>query len=71
MGKDDFDFSMVESEFNEAKMHINQAIRFLIRAADVADQYGVAKPIDKLIDTLDDDFGMDMERAIKKLKDGQ
>ena len=68
-GEDGFDYSMVESEFNEAKFHINQAIRFLIRAADVAVKYGKEKPIDGLIDRLDDSFGCEMEKVIKKLKE--
>ena len=67
-GEDDFDASMIESEFNEAKFHINQAIRFLIRAADVAEKYGKAKPIDRLIEKLDDGFSYEMEQVLKKFK---
>jgi len=67
-GEDDFDYSMVESQFNEAKFHINQAIRFLIRAADVADKYGKAQPIDGLIDKLDDDFSFEMEQVITRYR---
>ena len=67
-GEDDFDVSMIESEFNEAKFHINQAIRFLIRAADVAEKYGKAKPIDRLIEKLDDGFSYEMEQVLKKFK---
>ena len=66
--EDDFDVSMIESEFNEAKFHINQAVRFLIRAADVAEKYGKAKPIDRLIEKLDDGFSYEMEQVLKKFK---
>ena len=68
-GEDDFDYSMIESQMNEAKFHINQAVRFLIRAADVAEQYGMEKPIDRLIEKLDDGFGYEMTKVIMKYKD--
>ena len=67
-GEDGFDYSMVESEFNEAKFHINQAIRFLIRAADVADKYGKAQPIDRLVEKLDDGISFEMDQVLKKFK---
>lgn len=66
--EDDFGYSMIESQMNEAKFHINQAIRFLIRAADVADNFGKAKPLDVLIDKLEDDFIFEMEQVITKYK---
>lgn len=67
-GEDDFDVSMIESEFNEAKFHINQAVRFLIRAADVAERYGKAKPIDRLIEKLDDGLSYEMAKVINKYR---
>jgi len=67
-GEDDFDVSMIESEFNEAKFHINQAIRFLIRAADAAEKYGKAKPIDRLVEKLDDGISFEMDQVLKKYK---
>ena len=67
-GDDDFDVSMIESEFNEAKFHINQAIRFLIRAADVAEKFGKAQPIDRLIEKLDDGISFEMDQVLKKFK---
>lgn len=67
-GEDDFDVSMIESEFNEAKFHINQAIRFLIRAADVAEKYGKAQPIDRLVEKLDDGISYEMDQVLKKFK---
>ena len=67
-GDDDFDVSMIESEFNEAKFHINQAIRFLIRAADVAEKYSKAQPIDRLVEKLDDGISFEMDQVLKKFK---
>ena len=67
-GDDGFGYSMVESEFNEAKFHINQAIRFLIRAADVAEKYGKAQPIDRLVEKLDDGISYEMDQVLKKFK---
>lgn len=67
-GDDEFDVSMIESEFNEAKFHINQAIRFLIRAADVAEKFGKAQSIDRLVEKLDDGISFEMDQVLKNFK---
>lgn len=65
---DDFPIDRVEDNFTQAKRHIRQAVRYLILAADTADPYGKAQPIDDLVNKLDDDFDDEMRKVLKKLK---
>ena len=67
---EDIPISRIESEFNQAKHLISQAIGHLVRAADIADPYGRAKPIDDLVELLDDNVDERMNKAIRKLKEG-
>ena len=66
--EDDFPYHMVEDEFSMAKEGISHAVRHLIRAANYADPYGKAQPIDDLIEKLDEDFDDEMRKVLKKLK---
>ena len=66
--EDDFPFSNVESEFSTARYFIGQAVCHLVRAANYADPYGKADPIDDLIDRLEDGYESDMDAVLKKLK---
>ena len=67
---DDFPIAIVQSEFDMARHHLGQAVVHLIRAAEQADHFGKAKPIDDLIEKLDDDFPFEMRQIVKKLKEG-
>ena len=67
-GEEDFPISRIESEFSMAKDGISHAVRHLIRAADCADPFGKAQPIDDLIEKLDEDFDDEMRKVLKKLK---
>jgi len=66
--EDDFPFSEIKSEFDRADYYIGQAVDHLIRAASQADLYGKGKPIDALIQKLDDDFKYEMHKVLTDLK---
>ena len=66
----DLPIDFIESQFAEARRHIRQAVGFLIVAADKADKYGLAQPIDDLITKLDDDYDDELRKTLKKLKEG-
>lgn len=51
---DDFPASNVASDMSTADYHIGRAADFLCRAANLAERYGKDKPIDGLIDQLDE-----------------
>lgn len=51
---DDFPAYRVTDGIGEADYHIGQAISILSRAADFADRYDRAKPLDKLLETLEE-----------------
>lgn len=68
--EDDFPVSSIEDEFNDAKYHIRQAVRHIIRAANTAEKFGREKPIDELIQELDDEYCYRMDKVLKKLKEG-
>ena len=67
---EDLPISCIESEFSLAKHFLGQAVAHLIRAANLADPYGRAKPIDDLVELIDDDVDDRMNKAIRKLKEG-
>lgn len=69
--EDDFPVSSIESEFSRASYYIGQAVDHLIRAAREAERYGKEKPIDELIEKLDDDLSDQMEKVIRKYKEGK
>ena len=68
--EDEFDDSHVKSEFNIASYHLGQAVDHLIRAARDAERYGMEKPIDDLIEKLDDDIPWEMSQILKQLREG-
>ena len=66
---DDFPFTDVKDDFDIAKDFISEAVQRLIRAANTAEKYGKDKPIDELIQLLDDDIPYKMDQVLAKLKD--
>lgn len=59
---DEFPAYRVADGISEADYHIGQAISFLSRVADFADRYDRAKPLDKLLETLEE-FRCEMEKV--------
>ena len=68
--EDEIDDSHIKSEFNRASYHLGQAVDHLIRAAKYAEQFDREKPIDDLIEKLDDDIPWEMSKILKALKEG-
>lgn len=68
---DDFPVSSIESEFDIAKHFIGQALDHLIRAANEAEHYGKEKPIDDLIEKLDDGIRCQMDKIIRDFREGK
>ena len=67
---EDLPISHIEDEFSQARHYLGQAVRHLVRAANVADPYGQAQMIDELVNHLDDDFDSQMTKVMKRLKEG-
>lgn len=67
---EDFPVSSIADEFGTAKYYIGQAVRHIIRAANEAEKYGRNKPIDELIEALDDEYCDRMDSVLRKLKEG-
>lgn len=68
--EDDFPVSSVKSEFSRASHYLGQAVEHLIRAANLAEKYGKQKPVDELIEKLDDDIPYQMSQILKQMKEG-
>ena len=68
--EDDFPVSGIEDDFSIAKYHIGQAVRHMIRAANLAEKYGREKKMDELIEVLDDEYMDRMDRVMRELKEG-
>lgn len=66
----DFDDSHIKNEFSLATHYIGQAVDHLIRAARHAERIGKEKPIDDLIEKLDDDIPWEMSQILKQFKEG-
>lgn len=67
---DDFPRSNIASQMNAADGLISQAISAMCRAADLADPYGKAQPIDELTERLED-FRCDVNAYRRKLEGKQ
>jgi len=67
-GDDEFPLSDIKDEFALAKGLIGKAVQHLIRAANRAEEYGKDKPIDELIQLLDDDIPYKMDQVLESLK---
>lgn len=65
---DDFPISSIESEFSRAKYYIGLAVDHLVRAANEAEHWEKDRPIDDLIEKLDDDFKYEMGQVLDKLR---
>ena len=57
---EDFPRADIASDMSSADYHIGQAIIFLARAANTADPFGKAEPIDELLQRLED-YRIDMK----------
>ena len=68
--EDDFPLSDIQAEFSRATYYIGLAVDHLLRASSTADRHGKAKPIDDLIEKLDDDIPFSMSQILKGLKEG-
>ena len=69
--EDDFPISDIESDFCRAKYYIGLAVDYMNRAAKEAERYGKEKPIDDLIERLEDDIPDRMNRVIQRYREGK
>lgn len=67
---DDFPMSDIQAEFCRATYYIGLAVDHLLRASKTAERYEKEKPIDDLIEKLDDDIPFSMSQILKGLKEG-
>lgn len=67
---DDFPLSDIKDEFGRATYYLGLAVDHLIRASRTAESYGKEKPIDELIEKLDDDIPFAMSKLLDKYKEG-
>lgn len=67
--EDDFPVSHVADEFGMAKYEIGQAVVHIVRAANIADKYGKADPIDDLIEKLEN-FEDEMNTVLRRYREG-
>lgn len=68
--EDEIPVSDIKAEFSMASYFLGQAVDHLIRAAREAERYGKHKPIDGLIEKLDDDIPYEMSQILTGLKEG-
>ena len=67
---DDIPMTIIEDNFSQVRRYLCKAVMYLIRAAKEADPYVRANPIDDLIEKLDDSIPDELNRVMKKLKEG-
>ena len=68
--EDDFPVSIIADEFSRSKYYIGLALDHMIRAAKEADKYGKAAPIDDLIDKMESDIEDEMNKILRRYKEG-